>query len=52
MQDRHDVTTYESEIGLEVLGNFSDQSLEGKLSDQELSRSGQHISQWLKVECK
>ena len=28
----------ESEVGLEVLGDFSDESLEGKLSDEELSR--------------
>lgn len=28
----------ESKIGLEILGNFSDQSLEGELSDQEFSR--------------
>jgi hypothetical protein len=28
----------ESEIGLEVLGNFSDETLEGQLADQELSR--------------
>ena len=27
----------ESEVGLEVLGNLSDQSLEGKLADQQLS---------------
>ena len=28
----------ESEIGLEVLGNFPDETLEGELADQELSR--------------
>jgi hypothetical protein len=28
----------ESEIGLEVLGDFSDEALEGQLADQELSR--------------
>jgi hypothetical protein len=28
----------ESEIGLEVLGDFSDETLEGQLADQELSR--------------
>jgi hypothetical protein len=28
----------ESKVSLEVLGNFSDKSLEGQLSDQELSR--------------
>jgi histone H3 len=28
----------ESKISLEVLGDFSDQSLEGELSDEELSR--------------
>jgi hypothetical protein len=28
----------ESEVGLEVLGDFSDESLEGELSDEELGR--------------
>jgi len=28
----------EAEVGLEVLGNFTNETLEGKLSDQELSR--------------
>ena len=28
----------ESQVGLEVLGDLTDQTLEGKLSDQELSR--------------
>ena len=28
----------ESEIGLEILGNFTDQSLEGQFSEQKLSR--------------
>jgi hypothetical protein len=27
------------QIGLEILGNFSDESLEGELSDEELGRS-------------
>lgn len=27
------------QVGLEVLGNFSDESLEGELSDEELGRS-------------
>ena len=28
----------ESEIGLEILGNFPDETLEGQFADQELSR--------------
>ena len=28
----------QSEVGLEVLGDFPDQSLEGELSDEELGR--------------
>jgi hypothetical protein len=33
------VMTYlESEVGLEVLGDFSDQTLEGELSDEKLGR--------------
>jgi len=31
-------STLEAKIGLEVLGNFSDQALEGQLADQQLSR--------------
>ena len=34
----------ESEISLEVLGDFSDQSLEGEFSDEELGRSKQGVS--------
>ena len=34
----HDGGGLESEIGLEVLGDFSDESLEGQLSDQKLGR--------------
>jgi len=33
----HDCGALESEIGLEVLGNFSHESLERQLSDQQLS---------------
>ena len=33
----------ESEISLEVLGDFSDQSLEGEFSDEELSGSGRSV---------
>ena len=34
----HNSRRLESQVGLEVLGDFSDQSLEGQLSDQELGR--------------
>ena len=34
----HDGRGLESEIGLEVLGDFTDKSLEGQLADQKLSR--------------
>ena len=34
--ESHDGGRLESEISLEVLGDFSDESLEGKLSDEEL----------------
>jgi hypothetical protein len=34
----HDGRRLESEVSLEVLGDFSNKSLEGQLSDQELSR--------------
>jgi len=34
----HDGGRLESEIGLEVLGDFTDQSLEGQLADQQLGR--------------
>ena len=34
----HDGRGLESQVGLEVLGDFSNQSLEGELSDQELGR--------------
>ncbi len=34
----HDRSALEPQVSLEVLRNLSDQSLEGKLSDQELSR--------------
>ena len=33
----HDRGALESEIGLEVLSDFTDKSLEGQLSDQQLS---------------
>ena len=33
----HDGSALEPQVCLEVLGNFSDQSLEGQLSDQQLS---------------
>ena len=33
---RHDGRTLEPQLGLEVLGNFTDKSLEGELSDQQL----------------
>ena len=33
----HDGRGLESEVGLEVLGDFTDQTLEGKLADEELS---------------
>ena len=33
----HDSAGLESEVSLEVLGNFSNQSLEGKFADQKLS---------------
>ena len=36
--ESHDGRGLESEISLEVLGDFSDKTLEGKLPDQELSR--------------
>ncbi|KAK4011896.1 hypothetical protein OUZ56_021005 [Daphnia magna] len=35
---RHDGRALEAQIGLEILGNFSDQPLEGQLADQKLSR--------------
>ena len=34
----HDSRALEAEIGLEVLGDFTDQPLEGKLADQKLGR--------------
>lgn len=34
----HNGRRLESQVGLEVLGDFSNQSLEGELSDQELGR--------------
>ena len=34
----HDGRGLESEIGLEVLGDLTDKSLEGQLADQKLSR--------------
>jgi hypothetical protein len=34
----HNSGRLESQVGLEVLGDFSNQSLEGELSDQELGR--------------
>ena len=34
----HDGRRLESEVSLEVLGDFSDESLEGELSDEELGR--------------
>lgn len=34
----HDGGRLESQVGLEVLGDFSNQPLEGELSDQELGR--------------
>ena len=36
--ESHDSRGLESQVSLEVLGNFSHQTLEGKLSDEELSR--------------
>ena len=33
----HDGAALESQVGLEILGDFTHQSLEGKLSDQKLS---------------
>src|SRR5699024_3971571 len=33
--ESHDGGTLETEIGLEVLGDFSDQTLEGKLADEQ-----------------
>lgn len=35
----HNGRRLESEVGLEVLGNFTDETLEGELSDQELGGS-------------
>ena len=35
--ESHDGRALESEVGLEVLCNFSDQTLEGKFADQKLS---------------
>ncbi|KAK4011888.1 hypothetical protein OUZ56_020997 [Daphnia magna] len=35
---RHDGRALEAQIGLEILGDFSDQALEGQLADQKLSR--------------
>jgi len=35
--ESHDSGRLESKVGLEVLGDFSDQSLEWELSDQKLS---------------
>ena len=32
----HDSRRLESKVGLEVLSNFSNETLEGKLSDEEL----------------
>ena len=40
----HDGRRLESEISLEVLCDFSDQSLEGELSDEELGGSGHSVS--------
>jgi len=34
----HDGRALEPQVGLEVLGDFSDESLEGELSDEELGR--------------
>ena len=42
--ESHDGGGLESEVGLEVLGDFSDESLEGELSDEELSRPGGGVS--------
>ena len=36
----HDGRRLESEVGLEVLGNLTDETLEGEFSDQQLSRPG------------
>ena len=36
----HDGRRLESKVGLEVLSDLSDKSLEGELADQELSRLG------------
>ena len=38
--ESHDGGRLESEVGLEVLSDFTDQTLEGELSDEELGRSG------------
>ena len=34
----HDGTALETKVGFEILGDFTDQTLEGKLSDQKLGR--------------
>lgn len=34
----HDGRRLEAEVGLEVLGDFTDQALEGELADEELGR--------------
>ena len=34
----HDGTALETKVGFEILGDFTDQALEGKLSDQKLGR--------------
>ena len=36
--ESHDGGRLEAEVGFEVLGDFSDESLEGKLSDEKLGR--------------
>ena len=36
--ESHDGGRLESEVGFEVLGDFSDESLEGQLSDEKLGR--------------
>jgi len=34
----------EAEVGLEVLGNLTNETLEGQLADEELSRPGRGVS--------
>jgi hypothetical protein len=38
LRQSEDSSALESEVVLEVLGNLTDETLEGKLADQEISR--------------